>query len=318
MRKKNNLGVTFVEIIVSIFLILIIILAFGTTMANIKLNHKIKLKNQALALASEEIETLRKKPFSGLTNRTNADFLDVAYNFGSWQVKTDAAAPSEPNIYSALPLSDGNEITSLAVLPANTENNFTLEAKVRAQPSPAGYAAGLAFRYQDINNYYRFVFYSSAIKLEKKLNGTVTVLFNNTQSFVDNNWYDLKVIASGSDISLYLNNTLLGTINDTDFSGGCQALLGLNSAVLDFDNVSLIGQETRTWNFDADTPDNIAAGFERFGLNDLPGGEGRLTIEDYSGKTNIKKVTARVSWQEDGSSKFVQISTIIGQYGFNN
>ena len=52
-------------------------------------------------------------------------------------------------------------------------------------------------------------------------------------------------------------------------------------------------------------------------LDKLPSSEGKLTITDYQGNTNIKEVTIRVLWKERGSQKEVKLVTLIGKGGLN-
>ena len=54
-----------------------------------------------------------------------------------------------------------------------------------------------------------------------------------------------------------------------------------------------------------------------FDLNKLPSSQGKLTIENYEGSTEIKKVTIRVLWQEGGSQKEATLVTLISKGGLN-
>ena len=53
------------------------------------------------------------------------------------------------------------------------------------------------------------------------------------------------------------------------------------------------------------------------GLDKLPQGVDKLTIENYEGSSDIKKITIKVQWQESKQSKEVKITTLIYKEGLN-
>ncbi len=314
-RSRNKVGATLIELVVAIFFILSLAVVLTVSFRSAALNRSVQSLGQAQFLAQGEMETIKKAPFSSLTNRTNAHFLGVAYNLGSSQVVADG----NDRVYSLTPASSSiNNISGLAFIPGSTYQDFTFETKIKVlSDSPSGWQAGFVFRYSDYNNHYRFIFNATSIKLEKLVGGTTTNLYTQNQTFNLNNWYQLKVVTSGTSLSLYLNNNLLSTISDSDFSQGAIGLAILNSARGYFDDVEVTTASTTTWNFDDDPPGETATGWERFGINDLPGGQDQLTIEDYGGYTDLKKITVRVSWLQNQKTRTVQLVTLVGQYGFN-
>lgn len=315
----NKEGATLLEFLISIFLILFIIIVLTASFRAIILNREIKTKAQAHSLALEEMEVIRKTSFTDLTNRTNADFLGVSYNLGQSRTKSDNQASSSPHVYELLPASSPkNNLTSLAFIPGNAYEDFTFKTMIKIlNTSPSGWQAGLVFRYKDINNHYRFIFNSSLIKLEKIINGTSSNIFSTNQNFNFDTWYKLKVTTNWTFINLYLNDNLLSTITDESSNKGTIGLAGLNSGKIYFDDVDLITSSTTSWNFDSDPAGSTASGWERFGINDLPGGQGKLTIEDYNGSTDLKKIIVEVSWLQDQKTKNVRLVNLVGQYGFN-
>jgi type II secretory pathway pseudopilin PulG len=312
-------GATLLELLVAIFIIIIMVSVFGSVFWSVNLNREIKYKSAAHFLALGEMETVRKIPFAKLTNRANANFIGVAYNMGVNQVQADGTAPSLPNAYSLSPAAAAiNNLTSLSFVPGDSLNDFGFEIIVKASnTSPLDWQTGIVFRYEDIDNYYRFILNSSAIKLEKVINGSTSILYSTNRIFNVNAWYKLKATASDSTINLYLDDTPLAIINDTDLSRGAIGLAGLNSAQVYFDNVALTSASTANWSFDSDTEGLIPVSWERFGINDLPQGQGKLTIENYNGDANIKKVTVQVGWNQKQRNKTIQLMSLIGQYGIN-
>ena len=112
---------------------------------------------------------------------------------------------------------------------------------------------------------------------------------------------------SGNEISLYLNDGLLGIITDSEFSFGYNALtneLGTNY----FDDITFTSAETRGWNFDENN--NIPVEWQRFGLYDLPNGNGFLTISEPYSDTTLKQIDVTVNWIEKQESRSATISTL--------
>jgi type II secretory pathway pseudopilin PulG len=318
-KFTNQRGATLLELLVAIFIIIIMVSVFGSVFWSVNLNREIKYKSAAHFLALGEMETVRKMPFAKLTNRANANFIGVAYNMGVNQVQADGTAPSLPNAYSLSPaVAAINNLTSLSFVPGDSLSDFSFETTIKAMnPSPSGWQTGIVFRYEDADNHYRFIFNSSAIKMEKVINGSASVLYSTNYIFNLNTWYTLKIIANGSTISLYLNSSPLTTITVSDLSRGAIGLVGLNSAQVYFDNTTLISSSITAWNFDSDIQGSTPSGWEKFGINDLPQGQGKLTIENYNGDGNIKKVTIQVIWNQKQRNKTIQLMSLIGQYGIN-
>ncbi|MBN1126571.1 MAG: DUF1080 domain-containing protein, partial [Sedimentisphaerales bacterium] len=81
---------------------------------------------------------------------------------------------------------------------------------------------GVMFRVQDDNNYYRFswnqqVGYSRLIRV---INGTATLLASHTKGFYVNQNYEIRIVAAGSQISVYVNDVLWLSASDSTFDMG--------------------------------------------------------------------------------------------------
>lgn len=85
-------------------------------------------------------------------------------------------------------------------------SNYTYSAKVKLLNSAAN--AGLTFRASNASNYYMFRINNStkAVELYKKVNGTLTLLSSAAFSNSINQWYTLKVTASGNQITGYVDD----------------------------------------------------------------------------------------------------------------
>jgi len=314
----NKKAATILESMVAIGLLGFFILIFGASYTIVTANTYLRHKNLAYHLAAEEIEAIRNTHFSQLTNRTNADFIEVAYNKGSWAVTSAASAPSSPNVYKLASVA-GNPsgLTGLAAVPGFDYDDFTFETKVRALTgSPANWQVGIYFRYHDKNNYYRASFDSSNLYLDKKAAGAESSLDSKVKTFLPNTWYTLKVVASDNSFEIYINDILelSATDDDSSFSKGRFALLGMNSVHAQFDDLNIINGASKLWNFDSDTVGKVPSQWNRFSLYNLTQGTDKLTIEDNQpGFSDIKQVTARVEWKERGHLKSVELITLITQ-----
>jgi len=330
---KKLKGFTLIESIIAIGLTGILILIFAASNTYISANQYLKHKSLATQLAEEELEALRNVQFAQLSNRTAANFIEVAYNKGVSQVESLTGAPSGANVYELTPSSQSGTtgVTSLSVVPGFDYSDFTVTVRIKV-PTGSSWETGLFLRYHDINNYYRVYLTSSNLYFVKKVaGGTETPLQPQPAPSISapiNNFYYLTIIADGNNFKVYYDTTpdlttpkFTATDSDSPFLSGRIALFGGDSVHAYFDDVSIFTSSTTTWNFDSDTPGKIAKGWQRFGLNDLPGGAAELTISDYTigstTYTDLKTIKAKVKWNEKDKEKSVEISTYISKHGLS-
>ena len=316
MRKIfNQSGTSLIEVTAAIGIAGIMVMIVGAVSVLIAMDRGTKYRSWAASLAQEELETAFNQPFANLTNRANADFAWVPYNYGSWQVLTSASALSGTKVYelkngSSLP----NSISGLALAPFSQTTAMTYEASVRAvSDSPAGWRAGISFGIIDHNNYYRLTFSSTNLLLEQIASGTATTLYTLSQAFSANTWYALKAITTSASIQVWVDGLLKNTYNGT-ILGGEIGLIGLSSVHAYFDDASITASGTASWNFDSDTAGIPPDSWSRFGLYDFPGASGKLTIADYGGDPDIKQITARMEWPEFQGTRNVTLTTLKSKY----
>lgn len=335
----NHAGSTLLDMVLSLFVLSFMVLLVGTLLSSRDTNRRILQRAQAAALADEELNALRRLDVTTLTNQTNVSFKSVLYNAGSWNVVANGTAGhTSPN---ALELT-GNAITGAVsgrlLFPAGVYADATLEAKWRlASDSPAAAGFGYIFRATDSANEYRLRFARTAtdldgstsgtqnVVLDKVVSGTATTIDSRAATIAVDTWYDIKVILSGGNISVYLNGTQLGSgpFADATYASGSAALIGWGGAHLYADDVQTITGNTDAWNFDTDT--NLPAAWVRLGLNDLPDNtsttfddNGLLTIATYptgSATTSLKIATIVVSWLASGNVQSYTASGLIGRGG---
>jgi len=312
-KKFLNAGVSIIEAIVSIFIIGLILSIFSSSLISFGVNQSNKNKALAYNFAEAELEDLKNYPFDSLTERTDAAFVGLAYNFGQQKIVSDAGALSPPQVQSVAPAPSmiGGNVSSIALLPEDYYTDFTFSAYFKIlSSSAADWQTGIVFRYQDIENYYYFSITQNTLKLEKTAAGVTTTLYSGSQTFVFGTWYNLKVAAAGNSLKVYLNDILKTEQSDGTFASGCLGAVGKNSVYYYLDNFHLESAvQNKDWFFDAGTVNAFPEGFLKLNPTDLPGTSGKLTIENY-GSAEIKKIIIKVVWQERGANQEVQLSTL--------
>ena len=153
---------------------------------------------------------------------------------------------------------------------------------------------------------------NAALRMDRVQNGVVTNIWNSVQTFIANTWYRLKISATGSNFDIYLAEIKLATVVDTNFSSGKIGFFTANNTLISLDNISATADgSTTVWNADTATAGIMPPDLARFGLYDLPAGTAYLTIGNHIvGVDTLKKITVRVTWIEEGSTKTVQLETI--------
>lgn len=320
LGKKNSSrkggcepGFSMIEVIVSLFVIVMVLSIFSASVVTLSANQSNQNKNFAYGFAEAELAALNDYPFDSLTERTDGDFVGLAYNLGSQKIVGDPGAQSPSQVHSVVPASVmvGGNISSIALLPEGYYTDFTFSGYLKIlSSSPADWQAGIIFRHDDINNYYFWSITGSSMKLVKVLSGTPSVLWSASQTFNTETWYKLKVVTLGTSLKVYLNDVLKIDQSDSSFGSGYIGFLGQNSSYYYLDSLHLESSvKNGDWFFDAEIVDSFPAGFLKITPSGLAGLRGKLTIENYGG-TDIKKITAKVAWQEKGSQKEIQLQTV--------
>jgi type II secretory pathway pseudopilin PulG len=309
MFLHHRRGIAIVEIVISIAIFGIIFIIFSGSLLSIQSRKYADNAASATRIAEAELEKIRSLSFDSLTPRANSDFIGLTFNMGDWRLASDASAPSSPKVISLLSVASSTmgDVTGLIQPPVNELTDFTFQTKININPiSPTDWQAGLLFRGQDNLNYYRFIFSSSVLKFEEVASSTVSTLFSRAQTSLTDTFYQIKVVASSTAFDLYFNDVLIQTVNDDTFSSGSLGILSLNNAKIKFDDVTVA---SNTWNFDSET--RFPSGWKRFGIYDLNEGRGYLTIENYGGNEDIKKITARVEWRDARGLRDAELETFI-------
>ncbi|HMB51948.1 MAG TPA: Ig-like domain-containing protein, partial [Thermoanaerobaculia bacterium] len=104
---------------------------------------------------------------------------------------------------------------------------------------------GFVFRYQDENNYYRFLWYASgdtsyARRLEKRVGGTFQVLAQDTVWYSRYSWYDLEIVADGPRLQVWTNGGLVFDVEDSEFASGTFGMAASGNVNSIWDDVRVI------------------------------------------------------------------------------
>lgn len=295
MTEKK--GISLIEIIISIAIIGGTIAVFGSLLNIMRLNKTGTFYTNAYKIAQEELEAVRAISFEYLEVCTSSTFINTLYNNGSPGAES-----------GAIKIIGSQAQPGVALLPYNQMADFELETEIKSSALPQ--ESGLILRARDLENYYFFYITENKIAFDKIINGLPSNLYEQFQSFSPDTYYKLRANISGEQISLYLNDNPLGTINDSELSQGFTAIASQNSITY-FDNTELIyNSQTYNWNFNSLTEGELPEEWQRFGIEDLPNGFGTLTISEPYGTPSIKQIDVSVSWHERGETKSINLSTL--------
>jgi len=302
-------GFTLLEALVTIGLAAVILAIYSALLMGVYFLSRTEFGVQATSFVQEGLDALRTLEYEELLDRTDGNLLGLAFTRGGWKVIDDAG-----NSVLRLPLATddlGGE-TGLAALPGNYRTDFTYTADVRARTlSPLGWSSGVAVRYRDSENHYRFRFAAGGIAFDKVYHGTATTLWSQSATYNKDTWYELQVIATGNQFTLKRDGVTLTTVTDDSFLIGDLAIISLSGALVDADNVSVTEGATTTWDFESDDTGSMPDDWRRLSAFDLPEGMVTLSIENYLSQADMKKATVTVTWLETNLTKTATGTVVI-------
>jgi type II secretory pathway pseudopilin PulG len=289
-------GLTLIEIVVGVSLVSVLIVVFGVSLMAAVYAQRVKLRNMASMLADQQLAAIQAVDTSSLGVQTDGALVGVLFTQGDFGAVTDATAPSSDTAFNAGTSTATSGLTALMPLPKNAYGDFTLQADIKANVgTPSDWQAGFLFRARDLRNHYRAYLTATSLVLQRVSGGTVTTLYSDARSIAQGSWQELRVVATGSSIGVYLNGTLVTTQVDATFSVGQAALAVWEGASVNFDDVTIGGD---AWSFEDVADGEIHDDWLRFGLGDLPNGTSTLTISNPYSDASYKRYSVKVRWTD--------------------
>ncbi len=162
-----------------------------------------------------------------------------------WAVKTDATAPSQPNVLAQLSKDKTDYRFPLAILDEGSFKDLELSVKFKAVSGEIDRAAGLVFRLKDANNYY--IVRANALEGNYRL---YHVIAGKRQQFAGANlkvasdeWHELRVVCIGNKITCYYDGEKKIEATDNTFSeAGKVGLWTKADSVTYFDDLQVISK----------------------------------------------------------------------------
>jgi|GEM_PF-4041673 len=292
----------------------------------LSISHKLRLKQTAYSVLSEELTYLRSRPYAEITNVSNADFRGILYHKGKFVVTADQSVSGSQSIHvSQGTTSDANTISALTTPPVGAiaaDASYSASVFVPSTNS-ADWQIALPFRAIDENNMYILRMDNNSIDFIVYADGVPTTLLTTTQTVATDTWHTLAITASADSFQFTYDGSPLSAsaiVNNTYSKGSVGfATYGTTDAYVD--NVTLqTNLDTYLWNFDSadDYVSRQAAGWKRSGLYDLPSAAASLTISDEQAdaKSPLKNILVTVSWN-DGIASTASIETYVAQTGIS-
>ena len=138
---------------------------------------------------------------------------------GSWEVKADSSAPSQPNVLAQTSTDKTSYRFPLAIADEGAFRDLELSVRFKPISGQVDQAAGLVWRLKDANNYYavRANAIENNVVLYKVENGKRTDLplkgegrtYGKKTSVPSAQWSELRLVATGNLFEVFLNGQKL-------------------------------------------------------------------------------------------------------------
>ncbi|WP_026297359.1 pectate lyase [Paenibacillus daejeonensis] len=120
--------------------------------------------------------------------------------------------------------------------------NYRVSAKMKADSFGGARRIMLAARYQDGNNYYAASLYNSGggrLEIRKKIGGTSTTLVQKNYALSEGTWYNVRLEVSGSQLRMFVNDTLQLEATDSSLSNGAIGLVAQDATTAKYDDIAV-------------------------------------------------------------------------------
>lgn len=126
---------------------------------------------------------------------------------GSWKVRSDATAPSKPNVLAQL-AKNSRETFNLALVAGSSYLDPDISVKMRPISGKAEQGGGVAWRVKDLRNYYAFRYnpLDGSLVLYKVMNNGPVELARTAIMNIPG-WHTIRVVMTGDHIVCYFDGT---------------------------------------------------------------------------------------------------------------
>ena len=190
-------------------------------------------------------------------NHIGWTILDEADDYGpsAWKVVSGVLAQTS-NIGS------GN-VGTHALYTRGSWADYRMTLKLRSSDDDH---LGVMFRVQDSNNYYRLSWDKGTPgrRLWKRQNGVFTLLASDAVPYIQNQTYNVEVVAQGTSLKVNINGQAVFSLTDSSFRVGAVALYSSSNQGSYFDDVLVEELTTKTVLLWDDFNDGSLAGWKVF------------------------------------------------------
>jgi hypothetical protein len=141
------------------------------------------------------------------------------------------------NVHSSISVDPLAKLGTYAYWQAGTSwTDYTASVTITSNDNDA---IGIMFRYQDENNYYRFIWDKerNSRALVKCENGQFSILAEDFVPYVTGKSYQVKISAQGSLLNVSIDGSPVFSVNDSTFSYGTIALYSWGNSGSYFDDI---------------------------------------------------------------------------------
>jgi hypothetical protein len=208
--------------------------AYSWKMQRIILAFVVVFTSMGIASWQETVQAAGAAPYYEGFEDGTADHLESAS--GNWVIVDEDTKAYASSVTEAL---------SIAEIDQASWVNYAMESKVKvtAWGESPSQSVGIITNYQDLNNYYAFVYDAiGELQIVQKSEGAVTTLASKPYSIAQNKWTFFRAESNESTLTLYVDGVKQLEVFDETFSGGQGGLLAHYSEAK-FDDVRLMGLE---------------------------------------------------------------------------
>ena len=168
-------------------------------------------------------------------------------NFTGWTIIDDQGTTGGPSVWSAstgalvqssnVGSNTASKLGTFALYTKGSWTDYRMSMKIKSLDNNA---LGVMFRYQDQNNYYRFLWGANSDwsrSLEKIENGVLNVLASDTTPYTVGQTYQLQIVTQGNALRVLIDGNAVFSVTDPTFGGGTVALFSMYNQGSVFDDV---------------------------------------------------------------------------------